>query len=113
MDNFNLKKFLVENKITRNSRLLSENEDENEKELFDIIGDNQKELAAKFNLDSEDLTVGGNEEGEPVFLEDNNNSISFVKEKDWETNKGFFNRNQGIGKTMLDGIDIIYIINPI
>ena len=26
MDNFNLKKFLIENKMTRNSRLLSENE---------------------------------------------------------------------------------------
>jgi hypothetical protein len=109
-NDFNLQKFLTENKMTRNSRLLAENE--GEKELYDIIVDNKEELANKFNLDSKNLTVGGNEEGEPVFIEDNDNSIELVKEKDWEDNKGFFTRNQGIGKITLDGIDIIYVVNP-
>jgi hypothetical protein len=52
MEDFNLKKFLIENKMTRNSRLLSENEDdlnENEKRelspqeqetVNDILGEN-------------------------------------------------------------------------
>ena len=110
-NDFNLQKFLIENKMTRNSRLLNENEDE--KELYDIVVDNKNELATKFKLNSEDLTVGGNEEGEPVFIEDNDNSIQLVKEKDWEVNKEFFTKNQGIGKITLDGTNIIYIVNPI
>ncbi len=109
-NDFDLKKFLIENKMTRNSRLLNENE--GEKELYDIVVDNKNELANKFNLDREDLTVGGNEEGEPVFIEDNDNSIQLVKEKDWEDNKEFYTKHQGIGKITLDGIDIIYVVNP-
>lgn len=57
MNDFNLKKFLIENKLTRNSRLLSENEDriktilskigDIEEKIYDQYGDD--EIEAKFD----------------------------------------------------------------
>ena len=91
--------------------LLNENQ---EIDLFDIIDSNKNELAKKFNLDIESSMVSGKGEGEPVqILDDNGDQIDFVKKIDWESNKGFYNNNQGIGEIKLNGVDIIYIINPL
>jgi hypothetical protein len=83
-------------------------------DLFDIIDSNKNELAKKFYLDIESSMVSGNAEDEPVqILDDNGDQVDFVKKIDWESNKGFYNNNQGIGEIKLNGVDIIYIINPL
>jgi len=85
--------------------------DGEENQLADIIEDNKASLAKQFNL--VDPMVSWNAEGEPVMMtDDNDEQVDFIKVEDWESNKGFYNRNQGIGKITLDGIDIIYVINP-
>jgi hypothetical protein len=89
--------------------ILKENQ---EIDLFDIIDSNKNELAKKFNLDIESSMVSGGDEGEPVILDNNGNQVDFVKKIDWESNKEFYNNNKGIGKITLNGVDIIYIINP-
>lgn len=53
MDNFNLKKFLVENKMTRNSRLLSENEDRI-KTILSKIGDIEEKIYDQYSDDEID-----------------------------------------------------------
>ena len=90
--------------------IITENE---EIDLFDIIGSNKNELAKKFNLNIESSMVSGGDEGEPVqILDDNGDQVDFVKKIDWESNKEFYNNNKGIGEITLNGVDIIYIINP-
>jgi hypothetical protein len=87
-----------------------DNED-SENQLADIIEDNKVALAKQFNL--VDPMVSWNAEGEPVMMtDDNDEQVDFIKVEDWENNKGFYNRNDGVGKITLDGIDIIYVINP-
>jgi len=87
-----------------------DNED-SENQLADIIEDNKAALAKQFNL--VDPMVSWNAEGEPVIMtDDNDEQVDFIKVEDWENNKGFYNRNDGVGKITLDGIDIIYVINP-
>jgi hypothetical protein len=53
MDNFNLKKFLVENKMTRNSRLLAENEDRI-KTILSKIGDIEEKIYDQYSDDEID-----------------------------------------------------------
>ena len=87
------------------------NPDDEENQLADIIEDNKVLLAKKFNLVNP--TVSWNAEGEPVMMtDDNDEQVDFIKVEDWENNKGFYNRNNGIGKITLNGIDIIYVVNP-
>jgi hypothetical protein len=57
MDNFNLKKFLVENKMTRNSRLLSENEDKI-KTILSKIGDIEEKIYEKLHGSRQDVWDG-------------------------------------------------------
>jgi hypothetical protein len=93
-----------------NESQLNENEGQ-EINLYDIINSNKNELAEKFNLDMESLVIGANDEDEPVVMIDDNNEIDFIKKTDWESNKGFYKRHQGIGEITLNGIDIIYVVN--
>jgi hypothetical protein len=80
-------------------------------QLADIIEDNKAALAKQFNL--VDPMVSWNAEGEPVMMtDDNDEQVDFIKVEDWENNKGFYNRNDGVGEITLDGIDIIYVVNP-
>lgn len=53
MEDFNLKKFLIENKITRNSRLLSENEDRIET-ILSKIGDIEEKIYDQYSDDEID-----------------------------------------------------------
>ena len=46
------------------------------------------------------------------MTDDNDEQVDFIKVEDWENNKGFYNRNNGVGEITLDGIDIIYVVNP-
>jgi len=107
------------NEIKRMQQLAGILKENQEIDLFDIIDSNKNELAKKFNLDIESSMVSGNDEGEPVLISDNNgNQVDFVKKIDWESNKEFYINdqgtvgNQGIGEITLNGVDIIYIINP-
>jgi len=101
------------NEIKRMQQLAGLLKENQEIDLFDIIDSNKNELAKKFNLDIESSMVSGNDEGEPVQILDNNgNQVDFVKKIDWESNKEFYNNNKGIGELTLNGVDIIYIINP-
>jgi hypothetical protein len=101
------------NEIKRMQQLAGLLKENQEIDLFDIIDSNKNELAKKFNLDIESSMVSGNDEGEPVQILDNNgNQVDFVKKIDWESNKEFYNNNKGIGEITLNGVDIIYIINP-
>jgi hypothetical protein len=101
------------NEIKRMQRLAGLLKENQEIDLFDIIDSNKNELAKKFNLDIESSMVSGNDEGEPVHIfADNGNQVDFVKKIDWESNKEFYNNNKGIGEITLNGVDIIYIINP-
>jgi hypothetical protein len=87
-----------------------DNED-SENQLADIIEDNKAALAKQFNL--VDPMVSWNAEGEPVMMtDDNDEQVDFIKVEDWENNKGFYNRNQGMGEITLNDVDIIYVINP-
>ena len=82
-----------------------------ENQLADIIEDNKAALAKQFNLI--DPMVSWNAEGEPVIMtDDNDEQVDFIKKEDWEENKGFYNRNQGMGEITLNDVDIIYVINP-
>lgn len=85
--------------------------DDEENQLADIINNNKAALAKQFNLVNP--MVSWNAEGEPVMMtDDNDEQVDFIKVEDWEDNKGFYNRNNGIGKITLNGIDIIYVVNP-
>lgn len=53
MNDFNLKKFLIENKMTRNSRLLSENEDRI-KTILSKIGDIEEKIYDQYSDDEID-----------------------------------------------------------
>jgi hypothetical protein len=53
MSDFNLQKFLVENKMTRNSRLLSENEDKI-KTILSKIGDIEEKIYDQYSDDEID-----------------------------------------------------------
>ena len=81
MDNFNLKKFLIENKMTRNSRLLNENTKHTElKSLEDILIQNGYEFAGDDsgfsgkatykkkvdNLNTHEISLFKNYNGSPV-----------------------------------------------
>ena len=95
--------------LEKSKKPLSEDE---EMELFDIIVSNQNKLFKQFNLGNT-ATVSGGDEGEPVIItNDNGNEVDFIKMKDWENNKTFYKNNKGIGKITLNGIDIIYIVEP-
>jgi hypothetical protein len=57
MDNFDLKKFLIENKITRNSKLLAENEmkklsSQEQATVNDILGENYEDSLNEADLGS-------------------------------------------------------------
>ena len=85
--------------------------DDEENQLADIIEDNKVALAKQFNLTNP--MVSWNAEGEPVMItDDNDEQVDFIKKEDWEENKGFYNRNQGMGEITLNDVDIIYVINP-
>jgi hypothetical protein len=85
--------------------------DDEENQLADIINNNKAALAKQFNLVNP--MVSWNAEGEPVMMtDDNDEQVDFIKVEDWENNKGFYNRNNGVGEITLDGIDIIYVVNP-
>ena len=82
-----------------------------ENQLADVIENNKAALAKQFNLVNP--MVSRNAEGEPVMMtDDNDEQVDFIKVEDWENNKGFYNRNDGVGEITLDGIDIIYVVNP-
>jgi phosphoribosylformylglycinamidine (FGAM) synthase PurS component len=49
MNDFNLQKFLIENKMTRNSRLLNENEENLKKQLHTLVG-NEMRLGKKADM---------------------------------------------------------------
>lgn len=75
MDNFNLKKYLVENKVTRNSRMLSENEEDFSVELlvptiyFNVETGELADTAAAFGADSEleDMDITSYSTGEELI----------------------------------------------
>ena len=82
-----------------------------ENQLADIIEDNKAALAKQFNLVNP--MVSWNAEGEPVMMtDDNDEQVDFIKVEDWENNKGFYSRSNTMGEITLDGIDIIYVVNP-
>jgi hypothetical protein len=91
--------------------LIAEDKKLTENQLADIIEGNKVALAKQFNLVNP--IVSYNDEGEPVMVtDDNEEQIDFIKKEDWEENKGFYNRNQGVGEMTLNGVDVIYVINP-
>ena len=82
-----------------------------ENQLADIIEDNKAALAKQFNLVNP--MVSWNAEGEPVMMtDDNDEQVDFIKVEDWENNQGFYSRSNTMGEITLDGIDIIYVVNP-
>jgi hypothetical protein len=92
---------------------LSIRKENQEIDLFGIINSNKNKLAKKFNLDIKSSMVSGGDEDEPVqILDDNGDQVDFIKKDNWESNKEFYNNNQEIGEIILDGVDVVYIINP-
>ena len=82
-----------------------------ENQLADIIENNKAALAKQFNLVNP--MVSWNAEGEPVMMtDDNDEQVDFIKVEDWENNQGFYSRSNTMGEITLDGIDIIYVVNP-
>ena len=76
-----------------------------------IIIKNKKILSQQFNLGRVDVSWG--DEGEPVVLmDDDGNQVDFMKKEDWGINRQSYTNNQEIGEITLDGVDIVYVINP-
>jgi len=76
MDNFNLKKYLVENKVTRNSQLLKENEEDFSVELlvpeiaFDVesgeLADSPYEFGTEDEIEAGEVDVTTYTDGEEL-----------------------------------------------
>ena len=91
--------------------LIEHDNDDEENQLADVIENNKAALAKQFNLINP--TVSWNAEGEPVMMtDDNDEQVDFIKAEDWENNQGFYSRSNTMGEITLDGIDIIYVVNP-
>ena len=89
----------------------ADDNDDEENQLADVIENNKAALAKQFNLINP--TVSWNAEGEPVMMtDDNDEQVDFIKAEDWENNQGFYSRSNTMGEITLDGIDIIYVVNP-
>ena len=89
----------------------ADDNDDEENQLADVIENNKAALAKQFNLINP--TVSWNAEGEPVMMtDDNDEQVDFIKVEDWENNQGFYSRSNTMGEITLDGIDIIYVVNP-
>ena len=99
MDNFDLKKYLVENKVTRNSRMLTENENFSVELLVSTIYFNVEtgELAKSkydFGAESEleDMDITSYSDGEEL--------IEWVFDNDYDTAKSFEREYPGLFKVV-------------
>jgi hypothetical protein len=102
MENFNLKKFLVENKLTTNSRLLKEDEEEYGEEQETIYEDNENRILLVYEPVEDGATydIESGEEGEdmPWYL------VNDFHGEDWDVFSGYLERptDRQIAKDVID-----------
>lgn len=102
IENFNLKKFLVENKLTTNSRLLKEDEGEYGEEQETIYEDNENRILLVYEPVEDGATydIESGEEGEdmPWYL------VNDFHGEDWDVFSGYFERptDRQIAKDVID-----------